>query len=87
MINIPQLLEQVSRKPVEDDFMDARDHASKNRYPDHLPCESDQYSHSMTIVHSPFCYTDYEYRLCLRPSPDGESQYINASFIDVRNTC
>ena len=33
-----QLLDQVCRKPMEDDFISACEHASKNRYPDRLPC-------------------------------------------------
>jgi protein tyrosine phosphatase len=32
-----QLLDQVSRRPVEEDFYSAREHATKNRYPDRLP--------------------------------------------------
>ena len=37
----PQLLEQVSRKPEEEDFTDSQEHFNrkKNRYPDRLPCE------------------------------------------------
>ena len=33
-----QLLDQVCRKPMEEDFISACEHASKNRYPDRLPC-------------------------------------------------
>ncbi|CAI8052146.1 Receptor-type tyrosine-protein phosphatase S [Geodia barretti] len=32
-----QLLEHVSRKPMEQDFVKAHEHPSKNRYPDRLP--------------------------------------------------
>ena len=33
-----QLLDQVCRKPMGEDFISACEHASKNRYPDRLPC-------------------------------------------------
>ena len=46
-----QLLDQVSRKPTEEDFIDAREHSSKNRYPDHLPCEPHSQPH-ITLLHA-----------------------------------
>ncbi|CAI8032659.1 Receptor-type tyrosine-protein phosphatase F [Geodia barretti] len=61
-----QLLDQVSRKPEEDDCSEAREHynRSKNRYADRLP-----YNLS---------------RARLRPTGEDGSEYINASFLDVR---
>ena len=79
---VTQVLDQVSRKPVEGDMIFGSGHASKNRYSDRLPCET------VIIILCPhincmMLCSDAEYAPCLRPEP-GEEAYINASLIDVR---
>ena len=66
---------------MEQDFVKAHEHPSKNRYPDRLPC--------MLVFSIPYCsyirvynYTDVEFMPCLKPI-EIEDSYINASFIDV----
>ena len=64
---------------MEQDFVKAHEHPSKNRYPDRLPCMlvfSIPYCSYFTRVHN---YTDVEFMPCL----ENEDSYINASFIDV----
>ena len=63
---------------MERDFATAREHPTKNRYPDLHPCTA----HYITITSYLYIVSDGEYMPFLRPSPN-EDSYINASFIDV----
>ena len=86
-----QLLDQVSRQPEEGDFSDAQEYYNrdKNRYPDKLPCKLLFICHRWYIkqeLNMKFLLAllDNTCRTHLRPTGESGSEYINASFVDVR---
>ena len=83
-----QLLDQVSRQPEEGDFSDAQEHYNreKNRYPDKLPCMLLQHQWYISRTYKNFLFDplDNMSRARLRPTAEDGSEYINASFVDVR---
>ena len=80
-----QLLDEVCRKWTVIDCSDALEkyNVKKNRYPNRVPCE---YSNNIKMLNLKFSFfIDNVSRARLRPSEVLGSDYINASFVDVRN--